>query len=451
MADTLVTTDPKSISPSQYEERFFQYLLEVELDRVISFLLHIPSRNNYHKEYSIGTIDVLSTDEHVAFYVSSQKIIDFDPVLGFQLLNSPNLLLPIFEETLIKFQEFVSKNNSFLKNLQQPNDNERRIVIKRNVHVRFSELPPLPEFIKPSIGSIRANEFDSLIQLSVTIVRKGSIRMLELSKVYQCHNPKCRSKFRVHADPEQDYVLPQPRYCPNMIPATSYTRNNQQGNQNQPPPVELEGIMNQNQMKKCNSSTIQEVVDEKVCVDYQEIKVQDRMEQLPFGSAPRSMVIILDSDLVDKFNPGDDVIIIGTLIRRWRTPFPGSRCVIDMLIQANNVISSNDTERLFDRKSSYYDTSRLLNNNIDFIQFEKFWEYYRQKNMELEGRNIILRSVCPQLYGLFLVKLSLLLALIGGSQTHYEGGVRRRSQIHLLMVGDPGCGKYSSCIVTILL
>jgi DNA replicative helicase MCM subunit Mcm2 (Cdc46/Mcm family) len=39
------------------------------------------------------------------------------------------------------------------------------------------------------------------------------------------------------------------------------------------------------------------------------------------------------------------------------------------------------------------------------------------------------------------VKLSLLLTLIGGSETQSDRGVRRRSQSHLLICGDPGCGK----------
>ena len=42
---------------------------------------------------------------------------------------------------------------------------------------------------------------------------------------------------------------------------------------------------------------------------------------------------------------------------------------------------------------------------------------------------------------MFYVKLSLLLTLIGGNQTRSDRGVRRRSQSHMLICGDPGCGK----------
>lgn len=50
---------------------------------------------------------------------------------------------------------------------------------------------------------------------------------------------------------------------------------------------------------------------------------------------PRSVTVILEADLVDKFNPGDDVVIVGNLIRRWRPVFKGSRCQIDMAVKAN--------------------------------------------------------------------------------------------------------------------
>ena len=51
------------------------------------------------------------------------------------------------------------------------------------------------------------------------------------------------------------------------------------------------------------------------------------------------------------------------------------------------------------------------------------------------------RAVCPQLCGLYLVKLALLLTLLGGVATRESGGIKRRSQSHLLLVGDPGTGK----------
>jgi DNA helicase MCM9 len=62
----------------------------------------------------------------------------------------------------------------------------------------------------------------------------------------------------------------------------------------------------------------------------------------------------------------------------------------------------------------------------------------------LRGRDLIVGSVCPQLYGLFLVKLAMLLTLVGGvGSMDSDTGVRTRGQqSHLLLVDDPGTGKW---------
>ena len=50
----------------------------------------------------------------------------------------------------------------------------------------------------------------------------------------------------------------------------------------------------------------------------------------------------------------------------------------------------------------------------------------------------------PQIYGLYLVKLSVMLVLIGGVRVRGNaetGASKQRGESHLLLVGDPGTGK----------
>ena len=54
------------------------------------------------------------------------------------------------------------------------------------------------------------------------------------------------------------------------------------------------------------------------------------------------------------------------------------------------------------------------------------------------GRNELLAGICMQTFGLYVVKLAVALALIGGVPRSDPSGMRIRGEIHLLLVGDPG-------------
>ena len=64
------------------------------------------------------------------------------------------------------------------------------------------------------------------------------------------------------------------------------------------------------------------------CADYQELKIQEHVQRLAVGSVPRSMCVLLEHDLVDRCKAGDDIVISGVLMRRWRPVTPGVRCEV---------------------------------------------------------------------------------------------------------------------------
>jgi DNA helicase MCM9 len=68
-----------------------------------------------------------------------------------------------------------------------------------------------------------------------------------------------------------------------------------------------------------------------------------------------------------------------------------------------------------------------------------FWAAHA--DCPLKGRNKILASICPQMYGLFSVKLAVALQCVGGVPLTDDGGSHIRGDIHVLLVGDPGTGK----------
>lgn len=364
MAEVLAESDPRLIEPRYFLELFTSFFLQ----RSIS----------------------CANSQSLSVLVDFSDLIAFNSALSFQLLHYPNFLLPLLEEAATKC----------LSN-ETPSD-----VVK----IRLINLPPNSEISKLSVSDI-INSSSSLIQLVGTVVRTGGVRMLELSKRYQCTKSSCQKEFLVFADPEQDFLLPRPTKCP------------------------AETLLSDGKIRRCNCTEFRELPNGKCCVDYQEIKVYDKIEHITLGSIPRSIVVLLTDALVDVVNPGDDVVIVGTTLQQWKPQARNFRCGIDIVVKASNIMRSVKKQRASELLSVF--------SHGDGGCFDKYWASASLSDSGgLERRDKIIRSVCPDLYGMYSAKLALLLAIIGGAKsTSHDNEETRRTNIHLLFVGDPGNGK----------
>ncbi|XP_055935195.1 DNA helicase MCM9-like isoform X2 [Argiope bruennichi] len=161
------------------------------------------------------------------------------------------------------------------------------------------------------------------------------------------------------------------------------------------------------------------------CKDYCEVKIQQQFSTLTIGSVPRSMWVILEDDLVDTCHPGNDVNISGILIQRWKPLNRGNFIDIDLVLFAHNVEVKNKL------------IPGVLSESLAH-EFGRFW--LDNQSDPLKGRDFILSCICPQVFGLYIVKLAVALILAGGVEKKDENS-RIRGDSHLLLVGDPGTGK----------
>ena len=65
----------------------------------------------------------------------------------------------------------------------------------RPLHARLVHLPPHYQFCKPTLSSITSSDVGTVVQICGTVVKAGPIRMMEVTRTYQCLNKECGYKF----------------------------------------------------------------------------------------------------------------------------------------------------------------------------------------------------------------------------------------------------------------
>jgi len=163
--------------------------------------------------------------------------------------------------------------------------------------------------------------------------------------------------------------------------------------------------------------------EESTFVDYQQVRIQERPEDLPPGQLPRTLnVKLISRDLVDKARPGDHVAITG-IVRAEAPVFPaaGKLRVFRLHLDANFLdIESKEPE-------------------TGLISPEE-----EKKIMELASdpwvhRNIM-RSIAPSIYGYETIKEAIMYIVFGGVPKHLAD-ISIRGELNILLVGDPGTAK----------
>ncbi|KAL7064354.1 hypothetical protein AAHC03_04995 [Spirometra sp. Aus1] len=348
----------------------------------------------------------LSAGKCFVLIVHFPALCEYNSLFSQQLLLNPRQTLKLFNAGLLDAvkQHFAPQKPDFLPSLR--------------CLVRIASLPLIPEIYRTEIPY--SNQVGRFFALQCTVTRVGPVQVVQLQRTYSCQ--KCAFIFTVQADLAEYFALRQPSRCPNTLehcPSTSFHPLKQTENH-------LE--------------------------NYQEIRVNEQFSCLSVGKMPRSICACLNNDLVDTVRPGDDIILNGVLTHRWRIPRPGAACEIELVVVANYI--ENRSEMKY-RGETVGGMSRDVRKC-----FLDYWTEADSFAVALDLRNELLKALCPEIHGLFLVKLSLALLLVGAppclekddqknkennegraSETTALERFRVRGSLHLLLVGEPGTAK----------
>jgi len=163
--------------------------------------------------------------------------------------------------------------------------------------------------------------------------------------------------------------------------------------------------------------------EESTFVDSQQIRIQERPEDLPPGQLPRWLNIRLEGrELVDLARPGDMVAMVG-IVRAVAPTLPraGKLRVFRMHLDANFIdLVSKEPETVIISPEEEEKILRLTKDP---------WVHRK-----------VIQSIAPSIFGYDHVKESIMYLLFGGIPKQLPD-IRIRGDMNVLLIGDPGTAK----------
>ncbi|XP_058451292.1 DNA helicase MCM9-like isoform X2 [Malaya genurostris] len=303
------------------------------------------------------------------------------------LLRDSRQELPKWNASLIEAQKYLVEGNKFL---------EAGFQIKQNCYVRFVNMPPTSVQVVHNVAFPNNDHVGHFLQVKGRVFRMSQANFLEFKREYVCN--RCRHEFTIEAQYEQSYVFDVPRSCPMALET---------------------GCKGFPEQKSAQPHT-------DYCRHSQEVRIQEIQSD---KNIPTMLVITLENDLVDSCQPGDCVTIVGTVERRWRPLVAGRKTVATVSMLANSVCK-DDTKMA---------SGKELPEHLVLTKAD--WQNTVKDIGESAARDLLVQSICPEIYGMYPVKLALALSLASCTDRYIGCETAVRGHSHLLLIGDPGMAK----------
>ncbi|TIA85701.1 hypothetical protein E3P99_03917 [Wallemia hederae] len=299
--------------------------------------------------------------------------------------------------------------------------------IIREFQIAFYDLP-----IVSGIRDLRTDKVGTLMSIGGTVTRTSEVRPELVNGCFACE--ECNV---VMHDIEQQFKFTEPSMCPNPV---------------------------------CNNrSSWRLIIEQSKFSDWQKVRIQENANEIPTGSMPRSLDVILRGETVEKAKAGDKCTFTGTFIvvpDVSQLGMPG----VNTELMRENAGGRTDNQgvtglkqlgvRDLQYKTAYLacmvqpadGRSSATNVRADYEEEEDqdtFLRSLTQQEIEelramVNTENIyhrLVKSIAPTVFGHDIVKKGLLLQLMGGVHKRTYEGIHLRGDINICVVGDPSTSK----------
>lgn len=158
---------------------------------------------------------------------------------------------------------------------------------------------------------------------------------------------------------------------------------------------------------------------------YQELRVQELPQDVPRGAIPRTIRVICEGEQTRIASPGHVIRITGVYV-----PDPSTGQGHEAFRASTMVKTIYKAIHIELEKQTYEEAADNLRSQVQEIR------EYPDRDTVIDK---LTRSIAPEIWGMEDVKKALLCQLVGGSSI--TNGIRIRSDLNILFMGDPGVAK----------
>ncbi|GAA5845520.1 hypothetical protein JCM3766R1_001549, partial [Sporobolomyces carnicolor] len=390
---------------------------------------HAASERVYYYQEQVKA---MAEFQIATLYVDYQHLLDSHDLLAKAVTQQYYRFLPYMRRAL---QNLVKKYApEYLYTNSHVTSTAAAGLAVRQFNLAFYNLP-----LVEGIRDLRTDKIGKLSAISGTVTRTSEVRPELTFGSFICL--VCKGVVR---DVEQQFKYTEPSMCPNLTCS--------------------------------NQSAWKLSIEQSKFSDWQKVRIQENSNEIPTGSMPRSLDVILRAEIVEKAKAGDKVIFTGTFIVVPDVAALGLPGVNAEMLRENaggrtgpgamggnlgvsglNSLGVKDltyktaflacmatsAEARANATNIRSDDAGVEENRKEFLE-SLTKEEVQQLEAMVTSEHIYSRlvsSIAPTVYGHEIVKKGILLQLMGGVHKQTPEGMNLRGDLNVCIVGDPSVSK----------